>query len=180
MRGATLAQQCAICHGPIGVSRADSPNLAGQYAAVVYKELLDFKSGARVNAIMSPFAVNLTERDMADLAAYYAYLPRLPGYHPEKQLPAPRIVINGAPLRNIAPCGSCHGTLDNKTGSPWLEGQPAAYIKTQLQAFASGARTNDISAQMRNIARRMTPEEIDEAAEWYASQPPDGVNAALR
>ena len=31
-RGATLAQQCAICHGPTGVSRADSPNLAGQYA----------------------------------------------------------------------------------------------------------------------------------------------------
>ena len=179
-RGATLAQQCAICHGPIGVSRADSPNLAGQYAAVVYKELLDFKSGARVNAIMSPFAVNLSERDMADLAAYYAYLPRLPGYHPEKQLPAPRIVINGAPLRNIAPCGSCHGVLDNKTGSPWLEGQPAAYIKAQLQAFAAGARTNDISAQMRNIARRMTQAEIDEAAEWYASQPPDGVKAALR
>src|SRR5262249_53750435 len=48
-RGATLAQQCAICHGPTGVSRADSPNLAGQYAAVIYKELLDFKSGARVN-----------------------------------------------------------------------------------------------------------------------------------
>jgi cytochrome c553 len=178
-RGATLAQQCAICHGPTGVSRADSPNLAGQYAAVVYKELLDFKSGARVNAVMSPFAVNLSERDMADLAAYYAYLPRLPGYHPPKQLPAPRIVINGAPLRNIAPCGSCHGTLDNKTGSPWLEGQPAAYIKAQLQAFASGVRSNDISQQMRNVARRMTPEEIDEAAEWYASQPPPAINAAL-
>jgi cytochrome c553 len=74
-------------------------------------------------------------------------------------------------LRNIAPCGSCHGVLDNKTGSPWLEGQPAAYVKSQLQAFASGARRNDISQQMRNIARKMTPEEIDQAAEWYASQP---------
>src|SRR6185436_18237126 len=90
-RGATLAQQCAICHGPTGVSRADSPNLAGQYAAAVYKQLTDFKSGARVNAVMTPFAINLTERDMADLAAYYAYLPRLPGYHPEQDLPAPRI-----------------------------------------------------------------------------------------
>jgi cytochrome c553 len=170
-RGATLAQQCAICHGPTGVSRADAPNLAGQYASVVYKQLADFKAGVRVNATMTPFAVNLSERDMADLAAYYAYLPRLPGYHPDNDKPAPRIVINGAPLRNIAPCGSCHGVLDNKTGSPWLEGQPAAYVKSQLQAFASGARRNDISQQMRNIARRMTPEEIDQAAEWYASQP---------
>ena len=170
-RGATLAQQCAICHGPTGVSRADSPNLAGQYAPVVYKELMDFKAGVRVNATMTPFAVNLSNQDMADLAAYYAYLPRLPGYHPDSDKPVPRIVINGAPLRNIAPCGSCHGVLDNKTGSPWLEGQPAAYVKSQLQAFASGARRNDISQQMRNIARKMTPEEIDQAAEWYASQP---------
>ena len=81
-RGATLAQQCAICHGPTGVSRADSPNLAGQYPAVVYKELKDFQVGARVNAIMSPFAWRLSDQDMIDLAAYYAYLPRLPAYHP--------------------------------------------------------------------------------------------------
>ncbi|MCP8937131.1 cytochrome c4 [Alsobacter sp. SYSU M60028] len=170
-RGATLAQQCAICHGPTGVSRADSPNLAGQYAAAIYKQLMDFKTGARVNAVMTPFAKDLSERDMQDLASYYAFLPRLPGYHPVQEKPAPRIVINGAPMRGIAPCGSCHGALDNKTGSPWLEGQPAAYVKAQLFAFASGERRNDISQQMRNIARRMTPEEIQLASEWYASQP---------
>ena len=176
-RGATLAQRCAICHGPTGISRADSPNLAGQYAAVIYKELLDFRSGARANAVMSPFAVNLTDQDIADLAAYYAYLPRLPAYHPTPQLPRPRIVIYGAPMRGIAPCGSCHGSLDNKTGSPWLEGQSEAYLKAQHQALASGKRTNDISQQMRNIARAMTPPEIDEAAAYYASQPPEIVKA---
>jgi cytochrome c553 len=170
-RGATLAQQCAICHGPTGVSRADSPNLAGQYASVVYKELRDFKSGARVNGVMTPFALPLSEQDMLDLAAYYAYLPRLPAYHPNQITPAPRIVVNGAPMRNVAPCGSCHGGLDNKAGSPWLEGQSAVYMKSQLQAFASGARRNDISGQMRNIARQMTPDEMDQAARYYASQP---------
>jgi cytochrome c553 len=174
-RGATLAQRCAICHGPTGISQADSPNLAGQYASVIYKELLDFRSGARTNAVMSPFAVNLSDRDLDDLAAYYAYLPRLPAYHPQQQLPKPRVVIYGAPVRGIAPCGSCHGSLDNKTGSPWLEGQPEAYLKTQLQAFASSRRTNDISQQMRNIARAMTPQQIDEAAAYYASQPPEVV-----
>ena len=103
-RGATLAHQCAICHGPTGVRRADSPNLAGQYASVIYKELKDFQTGARVNAVMSPFAQHLSDQDMVDLAAYYAYLPRLPAYHPVAALPLPRIVINGAPLRGIAPC----------------------------------------------------------------------------
>jgi cytochrome c553 len=177
-RGATLAQRCAICHGPTGISRADSPNLAGQYASVIYKELLDFRSGARTNAVMAPFAVNLSDQDVTDLAAYYAYLPRLPAYHPELQLPLPRIVLYGAPLRGIAPCGSCHGSLDNKTGSPWLEGQSEAYMKAQLQTFASDQRRNDISQQMRNIARAMTAQEIDEAAAYYASQPPETVRAS--
>jgi len=176
-RGATLAQRCAICHGPTGISRADSPNLAGQYAAVIYKELHDFRSGARTNAVMSPFAVNLTDQEIADLSNYYAYLPRLPAYHPTPLLPKPNIVIYGAPIRGIAPCGACHGSLDNKTGSPWLEGQSEAYMKAQLQAFASGERRNDISQQMRNIARAMTPQEIEQAAAYYASQPPDVVKA---
>lgn len=179
-RGATLALQCAICHGPSGVSQAQSPNLAGQYANVVYKELQDFKSGARVNAVMTPFAVKLNDRDMVDVASYYAYLPRLPGYHPDAGAPLPKIVINGAPLRGIAPCGSCHGGIDNKPGSPWLEGEPAAYIKAQLENFAKGVRTNDISQQMRNVARAMTPEEIDEAANYYASQPPTSVHTTMR
>ncbi|MBR0775256.1 cytochrome c4 [Bradyrhizobium diazoefficiens] len=176
-RGATLAQRCAICHGPTGISRADSPNLAGQYSAVIYKELHDFRSGARTNAVMTPFAVNLTDQEIADLSNYYAYLPRLPAYHPTPQLPKPNIVIYGAPMRGIAPCGSCHGSLDNKTGSPWLEGQSETYLKAQLQAFATSERRNDISQQMRNIARAMTPQEIDEAAAYYASQPPDVVKA---
>jgi cytochrome c553 len=169
-RGATLAQQCAICHGPTGISRADSPNLSGQYAAAIYKQLADFKTGARVNAVMTPFAQPLSDQDMRDIAVYYAYLPRLPGYHPPQAAQPPRVVIYGAPMRGIAPCGSCHGTLDNKAGSPWLEGQAAAYIKAQLEAFASGARKNDSGGLMRNIARRMTAPEIDDAAQYYSSQ----------
>jgi cytochrome c553 len=175
--GATLAQRCAICHGPTGISRADSPNLAGQYAIAIYKQLLDFRSGARTNAIMTPFAVSLTDQEIADLSAYYAYLPRLPAYHPTPQLPRPKIVIYGAPLRGIAPCGSCHGSLDNKAGSPWLEGQSEVYVRDQLHAFTSGQRRNDISQQMRNIARAMTAQEIDEAAAYYASQPAEIIKA---
>ena len=170
-RGATLAQRCAICHGPQGVSDANSPNLAGQYAAVTYKELNDFKSGARVNAVMSPFAANMTSQEMLDLAAYYAYLPRVPSPHLDAALAAPGIVTIGAPMRNIPPCGACHGDIDNKAGSPWLGGQSAVYIKAQLQAFATDKRRNDISQQMRNIARQMTAEEIDQAARYYAAQP---------
>ena len=170
-RGATLAQKCAICHGPQGVSDANSPNLAGQFAAVTYKELNDFKAGVRVNTVMSPFAATMTDQDMRDLAAYYSYLPRVPSSQLDVGKAVPAVVATGAPLRNIPPCGSCHGSIDVKAGSPWLGGQSAVYIKAQLEAFASGARHNDISEQMRNIARRMTPKEIEAVAKYYEAQP---------
>jgi cytochrome c553 len=169
-RGATLALRCTMCHGARGLSQADTPNLAGQYSVAIYKELQDFKSGARTSAVMAPLVANLSDEDMRDLAAYYAYLPRLPAYHPTGTT-VPQIVISGAPMRNIAPCGACHGELTNKAGSPWLEGEPEAYLKGQLTAFASGARHNDISEQMRNVVRQMTPAEIDAAVHYYASQP---------
>jgi cytochrome c553 len=170
-RGATLAMQCAICHGSNRQGQVDTPNLEGQPGAAVYKQLRDFKVAARTNAIMSPFAIKLSEQDMLDLAAYYSYLPRQSGPHSGATAAAPQIVARGAPMRNVPACSSCHGTTDAKLGTPWLDGQSAAYIKAQLQAFATGARRNDISEQMRNIARQMTPAEIDEAARYYASRP---------
>ncbi|GLU34343.1 c-type cytochrome [Trinickia caryophylli] len=170
-RGATLSLRCTMCHGPQGLSQANSPNLAGQYASVIYKQLKDFQSGARTNAVMGPMVSTLSDQDMRDLAAYYAYLPRLTGYHPGAQA-APDIVAVGAPMRNIAPCASCHGAADHKLGAPWLEGEPATYIRAQLQAFAKGERHNDTSAQMRNIARQMTPDEIEAAARYYSMQQP--------
>ena len=175
-RGATLAMQCTICHGARGLSEADSPNLAGQYAAAVYKQLRDYKSGARTNAVMSPRVTSLTDQDMRDLATYYAYLPRLPSYHPTAAGPAPLIVVSGAPMRNIAPCATCHGGVDNKTGSAWLEGQSPVYLQAQLEAFVAGTRRNDISQQMRNVARGMSRAEIEQAASYYAGQP--GVSGA--
>ena len=87
----------------------------------------------------------------------------------QQQDPVPKIVSDGAPLRNIPPCGACHGTLETRAASPWLGGQPTAYVKAQLTAFASGARRNDLDAQMRNVARNMTPGEIDEAAKYYGA-----------
>jgi cytochrome c553 len=151
------------------LSQANSPNLAGQYPSVIYKQLKDFASGARTNAVMSPMVATLSDQDMRDLAVYYSRLPRSADYHPASR-PVPDIVAVGSPMRNIAPCASCHGAADHKIGAPWLEGEPAVYLRSQLQAFAAGQRHNDSSQQMRNIARQMTPAEIEAAAQYYALQ----------
>jgi len=166
--GATLALRCTMCHGARGVSLADIPNLAGQYPTVIYKELADFKTGARTSAIMQPLVAGLSDTDMRDLAAYYASLPRLHVVAMSSGEP-PLIVADGAPIRNIPPCGACHGELSAATGAPWLEGQPAVYLRTQLEAFASGARHNDIDEQMRNVARGMTRQEIESASQYFAN-----------
>ncbi len=168
-RGATLALRCTMCHGERGLCQSNSPNLAGQYGSVIYKQLHAFKSGARSNAVMSPMVANLSDQDIRHLAAYYASLPRPSAARAQDALPAPDIVATGAPMRNIAPCASCHGGLETKVGSPWLNGLSAVYIKSQLHAFASGDRHNDVSEQMRNVARNMTPEEIDQAATYYSA-----------
>ena len=165
--GATLAQRCAICHGAEGISCANAPNLAGQPAIVIYKQLNDFKSGARVNGVMTPFAGLISQTEIVKLAAYYSHL--APAAAPVSPLPKPKIVVEGVPMRGIAPCDACHGDIAEKIGAPRLDGQSAAYIKAQLQAFASGTRHNDIDEQMRNVAGQLTPAEINSVADYYAS-----------
>ena len=167
-RGATLALNCTMCHGAQGMSLSNSPNLAGQYPEVVIKQLQDYRSGHRASAIMQAIASTLSDQDIRDLAAYYAYLPKArtaPTTYDEK---LPALVRVGDPLRNIAPCISCHGQVDQKLGAPWLEGMPKQYLVDQINAFVSGARRNDPGAQMRNMVRAMTPDEIDEVATFYA------------
>ena len=75
-KGKEKAQQvCATCHGMDGVGIDDTyPKLAGQFADYMERALLDYRSGARKNAIMAGFAATLTDEDIANVAAYYSRL----------------------------------------------------------------------------------------------------------
>ena len=170
-RGATLAQQCTMCHGAKGLSQADTPNLAGQYRDVILKQLVDYQRGDRTGAVMQSLAANLGHRDMEDLAAYFASLPKLRNAPVTDMSRVPPLVKHGDPMRNVAPCAACHGGMDRKIGAPWLEGMPKEYLVLQLTAFASGERHNDSHAQMRNMARALTRQEIDAVSDFYARHP---------
>jgi cytochrome c553 len=136
-RGATVALNCTMCHGAKGMSGSDAPNLAGQYPEVVVKQMHDYKSGKRASPIMEAIGKALPDRAIADLAAYYAQLPKARTAPTTYDEPLPALVRVGDPLRNIAPCISCHGGVDQKFGTPWLEGMPMGYLVAQLEAFAS-------------------------------------------
>ena len=73
--GKAKAGICAACHGPAGISAIPMyPNLAGQKAAYLAKQLKDFKSGARKDPVMAPIAMGLSEEDIANISAFYASL----------------------------------------------------------------------------------------------------------
>ncbi|MGF6290306.1 c-type cytochrome [Paraburkholderia youngii] len=174
-RGATLAtQRCSMCHGAQSPAGITAPALAGQYADAIYKELRDFQNGARESAIMQPIIASLSDQDLHDVAEYYSSQPR----HTQVQEAGSRdygaahaLAMQGAPIRNIAPCAACHGTIDRKGAAPSLDGQSASYLAAQMRAFAGGTRRNDIGEQMRNVARQLRPEEIDGLAKYYAARP---------
>lgn len=169
-RGATLALNCTMCHGAAGMSASNAPNLAGQYPEVVIKQLRDYRDGKRASSVMQALARSLADRDIDDLAAYYASLPKARTAPTTYDESLPALVRVGAPLRNIAPCVSCHGGIDQKLGAPWIEGMPGDYLVAQLHAFRSGARANDAEAQMRNVAKNMTDAEVVDVARFYAGK----------
>ena len=167
--GATLAlQQCTMCHGAQGITAADTPNLAGQYLEVIVKQLVDYKNGHRTHSLMQALSANLAEDDIRNLAVYYASLPKPRLETTPDDSPPPALVRVGDPVRNIAPCASCHGGIDRKLGTPWLEHMPKKYLEDQMHAFATGARRNDSHAQMRNVVRQMTKKEIEVVSDFYA------------
>lgn len=173
-RGATLALNCTMCHGARGMSASNAPNLAGQYPEVVIKQMQDYRAGHRNSPIMHAIANALSDQEIADLAAYYAYLPKARTAPTTYDEALPALVRVGDPLRNIAPCISCHGQVDQKLGTPWLEGMPKQYLVDQLVAFQQGTRRNDAHAQMRNMTRSMTSQEMDEVAMFYARKASEG------
>lgn len=74
--GKAKAQVCAACHGADGNKTLDGtyPRLAGQYPEYLAKALHEYKSGKRKNAIMAGQAQALTDKDIADLTAYFGSL----------------------------------------------------------------------------------------------------------
>lgn len=177
-RGAAIAANCFACHGKNGVSNAGlMPTLAGMNADVIYKQLDDFLNNLRPWRDMTLVASLLSERDRADVAAYWASLPGLPKYgaNPAPTAgrslrqadPAIRLAYAGDPERGIPACAACHGPSGHKLGTPTLEGQERAYIEHQLATFATGLRRNDINEQMRAIAGKLTPDERRKLAIFY-------------
>lgn len=71
--GRKKAENCSICHGPVGISELpNAPHLAGQPEFYLVEQLKAYRSEKRLNDVMNVVAKTLTDADINDLAAWYA------------------------------------------------------------------------------------------------------------
>lgn len=171
-KGAALYKQvCASCHGAVGNSNIPlNPKLAQQHPEYLVKQLQEFKSGKRENALMKGMAAALSDDDMRNIAFWLAGKKGSLGLAREKELVrlGERIYRGGIADRQIAACAACHSP--NGAGIPAqfprLSGQHAPYTAAQLEAFRSGARKN--APMMTSIAAYMTDIEIKAVSDYIA------------
>jgi cytochrome c553 len=171
-KGQALATQvCLACHTADG-SRGSpaNPILGGQHPEYLIKQLAEFKSGKRKNAVMQGFAATLSEEDMRNIAFFYASKPAKPGFAKNKDTVAlgERIFRGGIASKGVPACAACHGPAGSglPVQYPRLAGQHADYTEAQMLAFRDGKRLNN--AMMTGVAERMNDKEIKAVSDYIA------------
>ena len=172
--GKAKSATCVACHGADGNAPvAMYPKLAGQHESYLFKQLQEFKSGTRDNAIMAPMVAALSEEDMKALAAFYASQTASKVAKPESANAAGhKLYFGGDVSRGITACAACHTPTGNGMAHakfPSLANQNADYIKSQLELFRSGARGNDANGMMQNIAVKLSDKDIADLVEFIQS-----------
>ena len=168
---AAYAAVCAACHGADGNSAVPiQPKLAHQHPEYLVKQLEEFKSGKRKNAVMQGFATTLTPEDMRNISFWAASQKLKPGFAKDKTLVSlgERICRGGIADRQIPACAACHSP--NGSGIPAqfprLGGQHADYTAAQLVAFRDGVRTNNV--HMTGVAAKLNDREIKAVSDYIA------------
>lgn len=181
--GQAKAATCVACHGVDGNSAVPTfPKLAGLGHKYLLKQMKDIRDGRRPVALMAGQVDNMSDQDLADIAAFYDAQPRTGGMaDPNKVALGRKVYLAGIAERQVPACSGCHSPTGNGNGPagyPSLGGQHAEYIAAQLKMFRKGyedptGRTNGGEAKiMRTTAFRMSDMEIEAVASYIAGLQP--------
>jgi cytochrome c553 len=171
-KGKLIAEQiCAACHGVDGNSvAAANPVLAGQHPDYIVKQLTEFKSGKRNNAIMLGMASSLSDQDMKNVAAWFGtQKPKAREAQDPKTMEAGRAIYRtGIASAKVPACMACHGPAGNGMPSqyPRVGSQFGSYIEAQMLAFKKGERANN--PIMTDIAKRMSDNDIKTVSNYIS------------
>ncbi|HIO91245.1 MAG TPA: cytochrome c4 [Leucothrix mucor] len=173
-KGKELTATCVACHGADGNSvNPDWPKIAGQNEEYITKQLMDFRSGARVDATMTPMAKAIaSDSDVPHIAAYFASQKVKPGVADAKLVKAGEALFKGGKMSSgVTACSACHGVTGQgnaKAKFPKISDQHSKYLVKQMQAFKSGARKNDAGKMMQNITAKMTDADMAAVSEYIS------------
>lgn len=172
--GKAKSAACAACHGADGNSANPAwPKIAGQHASYLADQLAAFKSGARMNALMAGQVAALSDKDMQNLAAYFAAKEQSAGVaNPDQVAVAEAIWRGGKADAAVPACAACHGPsgLGNAAAKyPRVSGQHAAYTASSLRAYRDGSRAGtDQAKMMSQVANGLSDAEIDALASYIS------------
>ena len=158
------------------MTTVNAPRIAGQTARYIDKQLRDFASGARENLVMGGIAKSLSDADRAKVAAYYGSLP-VPAVAqtaaPSAALDARghELAVQGAEAKHVQACNNCHGPEGGGVplSAPYLAGQMAPYLASQLKSWQQGTRKNDAGNLMASVAAQLNETDIAAVTAYYAS-----------
>jgi cytochrome c553 len=169
--GAKQFAACVSCHGNKGEGNPtlNAPAIAGQDAAYLSRQLLNFRGGRRgvhksdvLGAPMRVFATALADdAAVAKVATFVASLPTT-----GIAVPARGDLHNGNNVYQ-GKCGACHGSAaqgNPALNAPRLAGLDAAYIKRQFAHFRDGVRgtdPQDVTGRQMAMMARILPNERD-------------------
>jgi cytochrome c553 len=168
-----VTQVCSACHGADGNSAIPvNPNLARQIPEYIAKQLANFKSGERVNAVMTGMSAGLSPEDMANIGAYFWRQTPKPGVASNQELAmlGQSLYRGGNAATGVPACAGCHSPdgAGIPKQYPRLAGQHAEYTVAQLKAWRSGERANDPNKMMRMISAKLSDREIQAVSEYIA------------
>jgi sulfide dehydrogenase cytochrome subunit len=162
----TLAASCTGCHGANGVSAVSgTPSIGGLPEAYLKKTLLEWKTGVRHTPTMGALVKGYSEEQINALSAYFSKKP----WVPVAQKTDPNLVKLGKAVSER--CAGCHGETGaaNDGETPNLNGQWAPYMEHELREYREGKEPRP-NKKMRNVAKKLSDEEIKAVAAFYASQ----------
>jgi cytochrome c553 len=166
--GKQIAASCDSCHGPDGnSSKAGVPRLTGLSVKYIVKATQDYQHGRRQHSAMQKIVSFFSDTDIEKAAYYYAT--RAPVRRP----------LSAATLEEgehlSSACAGCHGekgVSPDPAATPGLAGQDAPYIVAAVRAYANGGRTH---AGMKGVAGKISADDLEKVAAYYADQMPQQV-----
>jgi cytochrome c553 len=168
--GAAKALNCAACHGAGGQSPSDTmPILAGLWPEYFKKAIQDYAAGRRPSPEMEPYAKQVLELGLDDVAAYFA----------SQQRAATKVKVNAAAVERgraaAQQCAVCHGPEgkgDRAKLIPDITGQPPGYLRTQMLLFKEDRRSpgDERLKALKALMKTIPDETFADLAAYFSSQ----------